>query len=141
MDFGTRIKACRKARKLTQKQLADMVGAAEITIRQIESGKRNPSWKILGRIANALNVRFDYLIFAEDLENWIMDRDPTLGKFDEIELVLTHNEAKLIFNYQELSPERKEQAFNYVEELYALESNLLPDKNQRKGGDVDDTET
>ena len=42
MSVGDHIKNARKSAGMTQKELAEKCGAAEITIRQYESNKREP---------------------------------------------------------------------------------------------------
>lgn len=62
MEIGHLIKQRRKEAGLTQEALAKKVGCATITIRQYESGKREPNVSTLHDIANALNVGiFDLL--------------------------------------------------------------------------------
>ena len=56
MDIGILIKQKRKAAGLTQEELAQKIGCATITIRQYESGKREPSIIVVGKLANALDV-------------------------------------------------------------------------------------
>ncbi len=67
MDIGILIKQKRKAAGLTQEELAQKIGCATITIRQYESGKREPSIIVLGKLANALDVDIFDLI-PEDPE-------------------------------------------------------------------------
>lgn len=56
MGIGERIKAARKSAGLTQKALAEKIGAATGTIQQYELGKRQPRIERLQAIAAALNV-------------------------------------------------------------------------------------
>ncbi len=56
MNLGERIKSARKLSKMTQSELAHKCGVADITIRQYESGKRQPRLDQLERIAAALGV-------------------------------------------------------------------------------------
>ena len=56
MSVGDNIKKARKNAGLTQKELAEKCGAAEITIRQYESSKREPRNEQLMKIARLLNV-------------------------------------------------------------------------------------
>ena len=61
MKLGTLIKERRKAAGLTQKQLAQKIGKAEITVRQYEKGGIKPSLETKIAIANALNFAYsDY---------------------------------------------------------------------------------
>lgn len=56
MSVGDHIKNARKSAGITQKELAEKCGAAEITIRQYESNKREPRNEQLMKIARILNV-------------------------------------------------------------------------------------
>ena len=62
MNTGEKIKAARTKAGYTQKKLAELSGVAEITIRQYESGKREPRNEQLLKIAQELNVNFYDLI-------------------------------------------------------------------------------
>lgn len=59
MTLGGKIQKARKNKGLTQKELAREIGCAEITIRQYETGKREPKLEALGKIVKVLGV-FDY---------------------------------------------------------------------------------
>ena len=56
MTIGERIRNIRKSQKLTQKQLGELAGIAEPTIRRYELGKLNPKFVTLAKIAEALKV-------------------------------------------------------------------------------------
>lgn len=62
MDLGTRIKEARKAAGLTQGQLAERVGMAQITIRQYEGNRRQPRLAQLEALADALGVPLEAFI-------------------------------------------------------------------------------
>ncbi|NLK23564.1 MAG: helix-turn-helix transcriptional regulator [Clostridiales bacterium] len=64
--IGDNIKELRKYRKLTQKQLAEMINKKEITIRRYESGDIEPPVSVLEIISEKLNVPFDYF-FSKSL--------------------------------------------------------------------------
>lgn len=49
------LKRFRKAKGLKQKELADLVGVSESAISQYESGKKNPSFDIALKLAEALD--------------------------------------------------------------------------------------
>lgn len=70
MSVGDNIKKARKNAGLTQKELAEKCGAAEITIRQYESGKREPRNEQLMKIARLLNVElYDLLGYTVPEQN------------------------------------------------------------------------
>jgi len=57
----TKIKAYRSIRNLTQKQLADLVGARRETILYLEQGKYMPSLKLAHDVAKTLKTTVDKL--------------------------------------------------------------------------------
>ena len=66
MTVGENIKKYRLANGLTQKQLGNMLGLAEITIRQYENNKREPSFERLYQIADILNISITDLMNKEE---------------------------------------------------------------------------
>lgn len=72
MDIGQRIKAARKDIGLTQDQLAQKSGVATITIRQYETGKRQPRLEQLQKIADALDVSISYLLGIVDIDGYLL---------------------------------------------------------------------
>lgn len=55
-ELGAQIKYYRNQKRMTQEELAQKVGLATITIRQYESGAREPNASIVEQIASALGV-------------------------------------------------------------------------------------
>jgi transcriptional regulator with XRE-family HTH domain len=53
---GLNIQELRRAKKLSQEELADMCKVHQTYLSGVETGKRNPSLLVLERIAHALNV-------------------------------------------------------------------------------------
>jgi transcriptional regulator with XRE-family HTH domain len=70
MDNLARI---RKARHLTQTQLAEAVGANQATISKIEKGSGNPTLDMIQRIAAALKVHPSQLFTRDALEQRAVD--------------------------------------------------------------------
>lgn len=68
MDIGKRIQTARKAKKLTQKQLAEKLGVATGTIQQYELGKRTPGLETVLDISDALEVSSSYF-FGAPIDN------------------------------------------------------------------------
>lgn len=62
MTVGERIRAERKKKDWTQKQLEDKTGINEANIRKYESGRQNPKAETLQKIASALDVTPAYLM-------------------------------------------------------------------------------
>jgi transcriptional regulator with XRE-family HTH domain len=61
-QFGTEIKSLRKAKKITQLQLASLCDIDIRSIQRIEKGEFNPSLRVLIRIANAFEMSLSNLI-------------------------------------------------------------------------------
>jgi MerR family transcriptional regulator, light-induced transcriptional regulator len=62
MDFGTRLKQVRKARNMTQLQLAKLLGVEQSAISNYEKNLRTPTASIILQIASHLEVRVDELL-------------------------------------------------------------------------------
>ena len=63
-----RIRELRKARKMTMKQLGTVIGVAESTISQYETGKREPDNETLLRLGEFFGVTVGYLLGIEPKE-------------------------------------------------------------------------
>ncbi|MDR0513017.1 MAG: helix-turn-helix domain-containing protein [Treponema sp.] len=63
--FIQNLKKWRKVAGLSQKKLAEKCGAAHSYIRQIEGGVGNPSFALLAKIAQALEIEPYQLFFSE----------------------------------------------------------------------------
>lgn len=61
-----RLKEARRQRKLSQTQLADMVGVSRNTISSIETGQFNPTAKLALILCIALDKTFEELFYFED---------------------------------------------------------------------------
>lgn len=66
MDFPQRLVALRKHKGLTQQALADLVEMHVLQIRRYEAGTSQPSLAALRKLAVALSVSADMLIFDKD---------------------------------------------------------------------------
>lgn len=65
VEFGNRLRQLRKDRKLTQQQLAELIGVKNGVISFYELGDRIPSPEVLRKLALALHVTTDYLLGIE----------------------------------------------------------------------------
>ncbi|GAB6044292.1 hypothetical protein JCM17961_49790 [Endothiovibrio diazotrophicus] len=109
MNFSERVARLRKDKGWTQQTLAEQVGVRVLQIRRYENGSSQPTLEVIKKLAVALGVTADELIFETD------ERGPTdefrlqfeaLQSFDEEErkiakavlesLILKHN-AKRAF--------------------------------------------
>ena len=87
METGDRIKELRIAKKLTQSDLAKIVGLSYIQIGRYETQKSNPSSDVLHKIASALDTTIDYLMQGskDDLVSTQFTDKELLNQFKEVE--------------------------------------------------------
>lgn len=70
-----KLRELRKAKKLTMKQLGQLVGASESTISLYERGLHDPDILTINRIADALGVTVDELLGREAATDQDLDDD------------------------------------------------------------------
>ena len=63
-DFAKNLKRFRKSKKLTQTELGKMLNYGSTAIANYESGRNEPSFDILIRLSEILNVSLDDLLGA-----------------------------------------------------------------------------
>ena len=92
MTIGERIRHVRQLRNLTQKQLGELSGIAEPTIRRYELGKLNPKYETLKKIASALQVTASYLVdgrrrLGDMMKHWLSDKSAHIDMSIDSELL------------------------------------------------------
>ena len=68
VDFGDRLRKLRKERKLTQKELAGLIGVKNSVISFYEVGDRTPSLEVLIKLSKALHISTDILLGLDKSE-------------------------------------------------------------------------
>ena len=66
MGFPERLAKLRKEKSLTQQALAERVGVHVVQIRRYEGGSAQPTLDVIRRLALALSVSADALVFAKE---------------------------------------------------------------------------
>jgi transcriptional regulator with XRE-family HTH domain len=66
LEIGTRVRAARRDRGLTQDELADQVGVSRSAVAQWETGRTGQVTGNLSRIAAALEINVEYLLYGDD---------------------------------------------------------------------------
>lgn len=113
MTIGERIRATRKEKLMTQKQLGEKCQMADSAIRKYESGAQTPKIETLRRIAAALGVDINWLMNGYTLEQRDQAmKDYVSRRFTEAELG-----QRLQKSYEALTLEGKGKAVERVEEL------------------------
>lgn len=85
--FAQKLKRLREEKGLSQQGLADIAATNKMLISKYETGRSTPGMENLGKIAKALEVTVDYLIF---------DNVPSNGRveFKDVELLEKFKEAE-----------------------------------------------
>ena len=105
--FSDSLKKLRKAKNLTQIELAKKLNVANGTVGNWESGNRQPDYETLKKIAEFFNVTTDYLL----------GREQTFLKTNS----LTENQKKGIRLAEQLSAEQMEKVIEYASFLKSKE--------------------
>lgn len=63
--FGKRLREVRKSKKLTQQEIAELLGVKQNTYSDWENGKTEPSFENLIKLADLLEVTLDWLFGRE----------------------------------------------------------------------------
>ena len=66
--FGRRLRSLRTEKELTQQQLGDKAGMSYKYLGAIERGEENPSLKVIGKLADALDVEPQDMLVLEHEE-------------------------------------------------------------------------
>lgn len=79
-----RLKDLRKEKQLTMKELGQKLDLAESTISLYESGKREPDYQTLLKIADFFNVSVDYLLGREEVSGNFEQTDSGSNEYVKI---------------------------------------------------------
>jgi transcriptional regulator with XRE-family HTH domain len=91
MEFPERLSSLRKERGLTQQALADKVGVHVTQLRRYENGSTQPTLEVIRKLAIALAVSADLLVFDKEERGpreELKHRFEALSQFDDDELVV-----------------------------------------------------
>lgn len=81
MLLGEKIKSFRIENKLTQKQLADMVGVSRTNIAEIEGGRLKGTLKFVNKLATATNKPLSYWANEDEIEQ-------TYSAYDALDVLI-----------------------------------------------------
>ncbi|MFL0365728.1 helix-turn-helix domain-containing protein [Pseudobacillus sp. 179-B 2D1 NHS] len=116
--FGERLKNIRKAKDLTQKELADAVDIDQSSISYFERNKKKPDMDTLKKIADILNVSADYLLLRTNSPVDYSPEQSHLIKKLNANPFITPEELKENYRFviegREATTEEIEEAIRYV---------------------------
>ena len=67
MKFGNNIQSLRKYRKLSQEELAEMVGVSRQSISKWECDESYPTWNKIPILCSIFNCNYDELLSSDEL--------------------------------------------------------------------------
>ena len=102
----------RKAKKLTQEELASALGLSRSRISMYEVGAREPDFEVLELIADYFNVDMDYLLGRSQSTTALISPDT---------VSLSKDEHSLLLSYRQLNDAGKEFARSSVSVLTNME--------------------
>lgn len=105
MDFSDRLKSLRQKFKLTQGELASVIGVKSSAIANYEARRNEPSFDKLIALSNFFKVSCDYML-------GVSDNSLRVGYGD-----LVNETAEFIKRYNELDTKNKEEALCFVNYL------------------------
>lgn len=110
MTFGDRLRKARKDKCLTQKQLADLIGAKHNSISDWENNKNRPDPDTIEYICGALEIPVSRL-FSESVQN---KNSPELTEVSSEDHADMHPLLKI---YNELNTDGQDRLMEYAEDL------------------------
>lgn len=116
-----RIKELREARGEMQKVIAKALGIAPSTYSQYETGKREPDYSTLSKIADYFNVSVDYLLGKTDIK-----KAPAHGEQgrDEFEPSDGDIQDELIGFYGEIKKDLTDDDISDIKQLMRIRAEL-----------------
>lgn len=101
VEFGERLRELREDKGLRQEDVGALFGFGKSTVSQWESGKSQPEFKIVVKLADYFNVSVDYLLGRKTLAVTV---EGLLRDLDEKEIMMLHEQADF-YRYRKGLPE------------------------------------
>ncbi len=111
---GQRIKALRVEKKMSQKELAELLGVSPSTIGMYEQGRRNPDGNKIVKLCEVFSVSSDSLLGVSELPKDTTDIIREISERIRSDKGITLNGAPLSIEDRERLLEAIEFAINFV---------------------------
>ena len=92
------LKKLRGSKKISQKQLADIVSVSQQSINKYENHSIEPDIQTLMKLADYFNTSIDYLVGYTDIDHKIEELTPS---------DLNEEKQRIISKYRQLTPDEK----------------------------------
>jgi len=100
MTFGKRLRQARNRKRLTQNQVANMLGIDFTTISKYENNKSQPDHEILRELASVYEVSLDWLLTGEQADE--KGKSPNRITVGGVQETLTDEEAQHLLDSLEM---------------------------------------
>ena len=122
LGIGDNIKKYRKQAGLTQKQLAERIGAATGTIQQYELGKREPRFEQITKIVNALGLKEEHELYGKDAWLLLVQGSADFAhSMSEQGYTFLEKERELIVLFNQMNDLGKDTAIERIRELTEIQ--------------------
>ncbi|MCM8901294.1 helix-turn-helix transcriptional regulator [Caldicoprobacter algeriensis] len=136
MLFNEIIKQLRTERKLSQKDVANAIGVDRTTYTKYETGKSQPDFATMQKLAEFYSVSVDYLLGRTDIRNPYIPEEYTqkhkVTKRDLMQYEDFIKQAGIFFMNDEVAEEDKEKLFRDISELFWKAKEMNKKKYGRK---------
>ncbi len=129
MKIGLLIRENRKRLKMTQKELSEKIGKAEITVRKYEKGLVQIPNDVLEKLSEYINISVFNLISTNKIKfNYIKnidikDTDIKINAEDYEEYIKFKEISEIVLNMKKLSENKKLEIERYLKKAYLLSKN------------------
>ena len=120
------LKKVRKEHKLTQQDIADVLGVDRSTYTFYETGKTSPSIATLQKLSNIYNVTIGYLAGYEENRPELKSKhvSPSISAPDVDPIaLLTKDEQIMLMCYRVLQNDKKQEILKYIKNLTVSSEN------------------
>lgn len=129
MNIGHVIKILRIQRKMTQEQIALEADMATSNVSRIEKGQRQPSQKVLQKLAKALNTKLSVLYAAselpsEEIANFLRQEENKEENAEKANPPPIHDAKMLVTLFNELTPNNQSLLLEQLKTLHKWQTKI-----------------
>jgi transcriptional regulator with XRE-family HTH domain len=136
MLFSEILKQLRIEKNLSQKDVANAIGVDRTTYTKYETGKSQPDFVTMQKLAEFYSVSVDYLLGRTNIRNPYIPEEYTekhkVTKRDLMQYEDFINQAGIFFMNDEVAEEDKEKLFRDISELFWKAKEMNKKKYSRK---------
>lgn len=136
MPFNEILRQLRTEKNLSQKDVADAIGVDRTTYTKYETGKSQPDFVTIQKLAEFYSVSVDYLLGRTDIRNPYIPEEYTqkhkVTKRDLMQYEDFIEQAGIFFMNDEVAEEDKEKLFRDISELFWKAKEMNKKKYGRK---------